>query len=128
VLAALVAAALLAWLWNRQSGSDDVAVDTAPTIAPTVRASPAAVAAPVSHDTPYAHGHPLSVGMPMEEVLALEGEPVLRSDDRFEYGPSWIAFDKSKVIAWHSSPLRPLRWATTEDSPPEPIPPLRRHR
>jgi hypothetical protein len=125
-LAALVAAVLIAWFWNRQGASDDVAVDTAPTMPQPARLPRAAAVEPVRHEAPYTHGHPLAVGMPMEEVLGLEGEPVLESDDRFEYGPSWIAFEKGKVAAWHSSPLRPLRSATSEDSPP--APPPRRHR
>ena len=51
----------------------------------------------------------LKLGMRMQEVLGIEGEPVMRSDDQWDYGPSWIAFEKGRVSSWYSSPLRPLR-------------------
>jgi len=51
----------------------------------------------------------IHVGMAAADVLAIEGEPVMGNDYRWDYGPSWIRFDKGRVVDWHSSPLRPLR-------------------
>jgi hypothetical protein len=59
----------------------------------------------------------LDLGMSMREVLALQGEPPIRGETRWEYGPSWISFEKGKVSDWHSSPLRPLRQASQNPPP-----------
>jgi hypothetical protein len=50
----------------------------------------------------------LAIGMKDDEVTALEGEPTLRSADRWEYGPSWVRFEGGSVVDWYSSPLRTL--------------------
>ena len=55
----------------------------------------------------------IHVGMRAEEVLRVQGEPVTRSEYRWEYGPSWIQFDRGRVTEWYSSPLRALRIART---------------
>jgi hypothetical protein len=60
----------------------------------------------------------LKLGMRMQDVLGIEGEPVMRNDDQWTYGPSWIAFEKGRVSSWYSSPLRPLRASIL------PLPPL----
>ena len=59
----------------------------------------------------------LRLGMRMREVLEVEKEPITRGEDRWDYGPSWIAFERGKVTDWYSSPLRPLRYATTHPKP-----------
>lgn len=52
---------------------------------------------------------PLGPGMDADAVRAIEGEPTLMvSDERWEYGPSWIRFEHGKVVDWYSSPLYPL--------------------
>lgn len=51
----------------------------------------------------------LSLGMMPDEVIGIEGEPTRRTDDRWEYGPSWIRFEGGVVVDWYSSPLRRLR-------------------
>lgn len=55
----------------------------------------------------------LTLGMTKAGVLQSQGLPIEKRPDRWGYGPSWIAFDKGKVSDWYSSPLRPLRNATT---------------
>lgn len=55
----------------------------------------------------------LKLGMSERAVRAIEGEPLMISGDRWEYGPSWIRFANDKVIDWYSSPLRPLKLAVT---------------
>ncbi len=48
------------------------------------------------------------VGMSMEEVLAIQGAPVMKSRLRWDYGASFIKFQNGKVVGWYSSVLRPL--------------------
>jgi hypothetical protein len=59
----------------------------------------------------------LDIGLSVEEVESIEDAPVMRSDARWDYGPSWIAFEKGKVVDWYSSPLQPLRHATMRPAP-----------
>lgn len=59
-------------------------------------------------------------GMTAGEVVELEGEPFTRGDERWDYGASWIAFDRGKVSDWYSSPLQPLKRAARRPPPPEP--------
>jgi hypothetical protein len=70
--------------------------------APTQPTPPAKTAATVS---------PLAPGMGEDAVRAAEGEPLIMSDGRWEYGPSWVRFEGHKVVDWYSSPLRPLKSA-----------------
>ena len=51
----------------------------------------------------------IRVGMDSDRVVEIEGEPVTTARDRWEYGPSWIAFHCGEVLDWYSSPLRPLK-------------------
>lgn len=50
----------------------------------------------------------IDVGMSMEEVLAIQGVPVMKSKRRWGYGASFIEFQNGKVVGWYSSVLRPL--------------------
>lgn len=51
----------------------------------------------------------IRVGMDSDRVVEIEGQPVTTAKDRWEYGPSWIAFHCGEVLDWYSSPLRPLK-------------------
>jgi hypothetical protein len=51
----------------------------------------------------------IRVGMDSNRVVEIEGQPVTTAKDRWEYGPSWIAFHCGEVLDWYSSPLRPLK-------------------
>ena len=99
VLLVIVALGTLGWAMHEASlsssdGSDD---DT------TVQAG----AGSVSHDA-AAEGVVLHVGMSADDVRSVEGEPLAVHGDLWEYGPSWIRFDRDEVVEWHSSPLHPL--------------------
>lgn len=59
----------------------------------------------------------LRLGMRSAEVRAIQGEPVTRHDELWEFGPSWITFECGVVSNWYSSPLRPLKVSSTY--PPE---------
>lgn len=54
----------------------------------------------------------LSVGMSMDEVRGVEGEPTRRGEERWEYGSSWVGFEKGEVTDWYSSPWQPLHVAS----------------
>lgn len=92
----------IAWLVSLSLDESDPSNSPAPS-----STSPPRVFEPVPARVRDARG--IRVGMPAAEVLAIEGEPVMRNDHRWDYGPSWIRFDKGRVVDWHSSPLRPLR-------------------
>lgn len=67
----------------------------------------------------------ITLGTRAQEVRAIHGEPVSGWEKRWEYGPSWVAFECGVVTDWYSSPLRPLKVgtehppATTHWSPPK---------
>lgn len=67
----------------------------------------------------------LELGMDQATVLAIQGEPLHHDDRDWLYGPSWIRFEKGRVVDWYSSPLYRLRVATpapmqnaVEETPP----------
>lgn len=51
----------------------------------------------------------LAIGMDEGDVRRIQGEPAFLTSDVWEYGPSYIRFEKHKVVGWHSSPLYPLK-------------------
>ena len=51
----------------------------------------------------------IAIGMTAAEVREIEGEPLLVHDDRWEYGPSYVRFERDVVVDWYSSPLRALK-------------------
>ncbi|MGN6091828.1 MAG: J domain-containing protein [Luteibacter jiangsuensis] len=77
-----------------------------------VREVPARIAPKASVQAPV-----LALGMTQDEVLAIEGEPTRRGDERWEYGPSWVRFEADALVDWHSSPLRTLHVTTPEPRP-----------
>jgi hypothetical protein len=60
------------------------------------------------HENTYAAHATLSLGMTADEVIAIEGEPTRRTEERWEYGPSWVRFENEALADWYSSPLRAL--------------------
>ena len=102
-LLGMVAIGLLVWAVSRLAELEDaIAPEPAPTA--TVRVPSPAAAAPTA---PRAPG--IRVGMRADDVLNVQGAPVARTDERWDYGPSWIRFDEGRVVEWYSSPLRALR-------------------
>ncbi len=65
-------------------------------------------------------GELLSLGMTSENVRNIEGDPLVVHGDRWEYGPSWITFERDAVTDWYSSPLHALKAADSR--------PANRHR
>ncbi|HEU4664105.1 MAG TPA: J domain-containing protein [Dokdonella sp.] len=112
------------WLWLALAGGllwaawssglfDDA---TGPGVAPA-RGQAFGSAAPAPADVPATL---IVVGTDAATVRALEGRPVMEVPQRWDYGPSWIAFVDGKVSDWYSSKLRPLRVASAHPPPPEP--------
>ncbi|KAF1009184.1 MAG: hypothetical protein GAK28_00817 [Luteibacter sp.] len=82
-----------------------------PSTTPEV-ATPDDVVTVARANTPVATDE-LHAGMSMDEVRHVEGEPTRRGELRWEYGASWIAFDRGSVSDWYSSPWNPLHAPTT---------------
>lgn len=108
VLAALAVLATSAWLWPDSAENGGAGA-----------ADEGAMAAPAMPDRAAGTDPELTLqlGMLKDDVLSIEREPIARGDDRWDYGPSWIAFERGKVSGWYSSPLRPLQRATTRPPP-----------
>lgn len=51
----------------------------------------------------------IRLGMDAATVLSIQGPPSRTSEELWEYGPSWIRFDKGRVVGWYSSPLYRLQ-------------------
>lgn len=78
---------------------------------------PAATATPLGSMAARDIPSGLLPGMTGDEVILLEGEPTMRGQDHWEYGPSWVQFEGGVVSEWHSSPLRPLHIASRRAHP-----------
>jgi hypothetical protein len=99
LLAAAVVIAVAAWSLIPATDEPEASTDD----------EPAAAATPSHHVAPSAS---FGLGSSESEVLAIEGEPMGRTDDRWEYGPSWVRFENDQVVDWYSSPLRGLHVTT----------------
>jgi len=116
VAAAAVLAGTVAWQWF---GADD-------DVATTRSDEPLRTAPEARREADSLESAPeLRLGMRMRDVLEIEKEPITRGEDRWDYGPSWIAFERGRVSGWYSSPLRPLSHATTRPRPASPDEPPR---
>lgn len=60
----------------------------------------------------------LQLGMDAEAVLQVQGTPTRMSTYVWEYGPSWVRFEKGKLVEWHSSPLYRLKAAQPQSEAP----------
>lgn len=108
-LLVLVAALVAAWLW-----ANPVAFETAP--AAVASAPPAPRVAPAGP----AVVQTFALGTPAKSVRALQGAPLSGWEQHWDYGPSWVQFRCGVVTGWYSSPLRPLKVATSR--PPDATP------
>lgn len=90
---------------------------------PMVAAEPSAAHSPTEPASLHAT-RIIALGATAQQVREIHGDPVSGWEQRWEYGPSWIAFRCGVVVDWYSSPLRPLKVASehpsasTEWSPP----------
>ena len=103
LLATLAIAIVALWGWSGERDSSS--------------AAPAAERGIADGSTPLAPAPAaarlIDLGSPAQQVRAIHGEPVSGSEQRWEYGPSWIVLRCGVVIDWYSSPLRPLKVAGT---------------
>jgi hypothetical protein len=58
----------------------------------------------------------IAAGMGKHTVRDILGEPLDMHALRWNYGPSWVEFRCDKVVAWYSSPLRPLPVSAARDA------------
>jgi hypothetical protein len=74
----------------------------------------AAVAAAAAHPETQTDAPPmrLALGMRADAVRAIQGEPLRVRDDEWDYGPSWLRFERGRLVDWYSSPLNRLKTAT----------------
>ncbi|HUD42417.1 MAG TPA: DnaJ domain-containing protein [Dokdonella sp.] len=79
------------------------AFDDAPAPAPQPPAEAHRTAVP-----PPAAGRRIELGTSKAVVRAVLGAPLLETENRWDYGPSWVTFRCEVVNGWYSSPLRPL--------------------
>ncbi len=110
---ALAACAAIAIVVALQDDGDEVPAVPAARPAPEVVlfAREHVVAAPAAAPTR------IEVGVSADDVLAIEGRPLMENAQRWDYGPSWIAFTDGKVSDWYSSRLRPLKVARARPPP-----------
>jgi hypothetical protein len=130
LLGGLAGLALIAWLIAGSSIEDSPSESESST--PTEQAQPANAPpeeTAIGNDDATAGAIPaprhLRLGMRREDVVALEGEPLSMDGPQWDYGPSWIAFRCGRVADWYSSPLRPLRTASTHPLSTDQMPALR---
>lgn len=56
----------------------------------------------------------IQLGSTKDDVLGIQGMPLIKTERRWEYGPSFIEFKNGRVVRWHSSVLRPLAVAKSD--------------
>lgn len=100
----------LAWNGGVFDRGDEVAGDAAPARpVATTQGAPAGTSIGL-----------IGIGTEAATVRALEGRPVMENPQRWDYGPSWVAFNDGKVSDWYSSKLRPLKVASAHPPAAEP--------
>lgn len=123
VLAATIAGFAAINAWNESESAEEAtpAVEASlpstvePTPVPADTTTPGTDAGNVQED-----GQPLvapprliEIGMDAETVRSLQGDPMQWEGSEWIYGPSWIRFERGRVIDWYSSPLHRLKTETT---------------
>ena len=103
VLLVLVAALVAVWLWANPVEPESEPAGVPVTQPARARAAPVR---PVVEQT-------FELGSPAQRVRALHGAPVSGWEQHWDYGPSWVEFRCGVVTGWYSSPLRPLRVASS---------------
>jgi hypothetical protein len=104
-LAALALAGLIWLAWDETEGENSIAQHAA---APTAARRWVAPPAPAEADRMLPEQH-IELGMEAALVRSIEGRPVMETPERWDYGPSWIEFERGRVSDWYSSRLRPLK-------------------
>lgn len=99
--------AVLAILWSARPGQERPS--SGEMDYPSAAPKPATAVAP-SAPAPAA----LHIGSSAQEVVLVEGRPIMSGNGRWEYGPSWIRMEDGHVVDWYSSPLHPLHIAHDE--------------
>ncbi len=75
----------------------------------SARSQRAVAATATPRTPPHNPQEQIRLGMDSATVLSIQGPPSRTSEELWEYGPSWIRFDKGLVVGWYSSPLYRLQ-------------------
>lgn len=103
IVLAIVGVMVVVGLWS----------DETPAPAPSENAQ----AAPVAAETDAERiADRLEIGMDVKTVLEIQGEPTQQDGTEWLYGPSWLRFEHNRLVDWYSSPLYPLKTATSAPS------------
>jgi len=62
----------------------------------------------------------LAAGMDEASALAIQGQPLLVRDGRWHYGPSWLQFERGRLVDWRSDPVFPLKTSTATPAQTQP--------
>lgn len=98
----LALSVLFALYWML-SGPDEPEVDEAEEVT---------AAAGLAEPLAAARAAPIGLGTDAAKVLAIEGAPTGGNRHHWDYGASWLEFDRGRVSDWYSSPLHPLQVAS----------------
>lgn len=102
----LIALLVIVVWWRASSSSPATALAPDPTRLDRMRADSA----------PAAARH-LELGMDFDTVLSIQGPPLQVRGDTWDYGTSWLRFEKGRLMDWYSSPLHALRTKTASPPP-----------
>jgi hypothetical protein len=84
---------------------------------PPASQPPIGTAMPEEADTEFTSSEQqLEIGMDAESVREIQGEPMQRDGTEWIYGPSWLRFERGRLVDWYSSPLHALKTATSSPS------------
>ena len=104
-------------LWNGEEPvADAPAADQAPAATAVTASLPAQPLATQNDQPAVATPSVIEIGMDAETVRAIQGDPQQWDASEWIYGPSWIRFERGRVIDWYSSPLHRLKTATNSPS------------
>lgn len=115
----LIAIAVLGWrvVDNKPESGRDRAADTKAGRGVAIETSDDGGEQPVGIDAkPPTATLAIAAGMGKHTVRDILGEPLDMHALRWNYGPSWVEFRCDKVVAWYSSPLRPLPVSAARDA------------
>ncbi|MFC4819707.1 J domain-containing protein [Dokdonella ginsengisoli] len=110
VAVAALALAALVWLAWDGSGHDEPVAIAPPASAPVEERRFVPLPPPVEPGQTLPEQR-IELGMEAAAVRVIEGRPVMETPERWDYGPSWIEFERGRVSDWYSSRLRPLKVA-----------------
>ena len=121
ILAATFIGITVANSWSTsESGNESTTASTGPDVAATSNAPRETTKSARQDETPASRNSRtwtaaprlIKIGMDVETVRSIQGNPMHSEGSEWIYGPSWIRFERDRVIDWYSSPLHRLETET----------------